>query len=456
MKKWGLRLFIVCFFMMCMIPSVGVLFSPKATAVGNEHLAAKPSLRKADGSLNLNILKEASDYFSDRIALRHEMITANSALTASLFNTLTNEDVLLGSDGWLFYTETLDDYTGINLMSERECWAAARSLYLMREYAKGFNARFLFTIAPNKNSLYPEHMPSRYHASKSVGNAERIFAALTELDVPFVDLFRVLGGEAETLYFKADSHWNNRGAALAGDYMCGAMGFHDEGFYNSDYAMEPTRSGDLYLMAYPSGKFLENDAIFSRPFTFSYKEGFRSPEDLRIYTVNEGKPGNLVMFRDSFGNALHPFMAERFGNAFFSRAVPYDLTAIERENGDTLVIELVERNLERLVSAPPIMPAPARTINVIPENSTGSAQVKAEACDKPDGYIKLSGNLRCGAIDNNSPIYVKLGNKIYEATPAGDGEYPFTLYVPASTELSGGEAIVCIDERFTTLTLEWE
>lgn len=45
--------------------------------------------------------------------------------------------------------------------------------------------------------------------------------------------------------------------------------------------------------------------------------------------------------------------------------------------------------------------------------------------------MRLEGRLT-GAVDENSPVYVKLGERLYEACPvgvAGKGT-PFTLYVP--------------------------
>jgi len=328
----------------------------------------------------------------------------------------------------------------------------------MREYARGLNARFLFTAVPNKNSLYPENMPERYAASETPGNAGRIFAELDKFQVPYADLFTLFGSRYEVMYFETDSHWNNRGAALAGDYMCGAMGFSDEGFFGPSYTMQPMHSGDLYLMAYPSGTHLEKDAVFNRPFTFTYDENFRSPEDLRIYTSNEGKPGNLVMFRDSFGNALHPFMAERFGKAFFSRAVPYDLTALEREGADTLVIELVERNLDTLVKSPPVMPAPLRTVTESPADGMGYAKVSFKDSDRIKGYVEISGNLICDGfmdIDDDSAIYMRFGDACYEATPSGEGDTPFTLYVPSEVDMSGCAMLFYVDGILTTCPVWW-
>ena len=57
------------------------------------------------------------------------------------------------------------------------------------------------------------------------------------------------------------------------------------------------------------------------------------------------------MFRDSFGNALYPFMAEDFREATITRQMPYPLAQVQA--GDTVVVEIVERNLANLLKYPP-------------------------------------------------------------------------------------------------------
>ena len=64
-----------------------------------------------------------------------------------MLGTSIADNVLLGKDGWLYFADTLNDYTGTALWGEREIFSAARNLSLMAEYCEGQGARFLFTIA---------------------------------------------------------------------------------------------------------------------------------------------------------------------------------------------------------------------------------------------------------------------------------------------------------------------
>ena len=100
-------------------------------------------------------LSDAADYFAGRFGLRQELITADAAVRAAVFHESAADDVLLGTDGWLYNADTLGDFTGSSAMTERQLWCAARNLALMQEYAASRGAQLLFVCAPNKNTVYP-------------------------------------------------------------------------------------------------------------------------------------------------------------------------------------------------------------------------------------------------------------------------------------------------------------
>ena len=164
----------------CILP-VAVMPWQTEKAVGNEQLASFPELRKEDGSFNTGILNEFSDYFADHFGLRHEMITLNAQLTGTMLKTLDSSSVLLGKDDWLFYKSTLADYTGAELFTARQSYAAAHVLGLMQEYCEENGMGFCFTIAPNKKfpvwqsdagTIYGSLRTERPTASAADGTAE--------------------------------------------------------------------------------------------------------------------------------------------------------------------------------------------------------------------------------------------------------------------------------------------
>lgn len=214
MKKAKL-IFISIFIVLCLIPSVGMLIFGEAQPAANEVLAGRPSVTTRSGELNLSFLSDVSDYIADRFAFRQELATAWAGVNAKLLGTSVEEQVILGSDGWLYFSDTLPDYMGQG-MSDTELRYLANDLALMQEYIVSQGKHFIFTIAPNKNSIYSEHMPEYIENRHSESNAARVGAYLDAAGVNYLDLLDILGNE-ENLYYKTDTHWNSRGAALAAD-----------------------------------------------------------------------------------------------------------------------------------------------------------------------------------------------------------------------------------------------
>ena len=102
--KW----FTAAFLSLCLIPAAGMLVLPEQQAAGNEHLTPKPSLWNAQTGWNADFLGDLTDYVADHFGFRQELVTANAALQTRLLCTSPAEDVIYGTDGWLFYAKTLD------------------------------------------------------------------------------------------------------------------------------------------------------------------------------------------------------------------------------------------------------------------------------------------------------------------------------------------------------------
>ena len=340
------RIFTAAFVLLCLIPSVGMLCLPPTKAAANEQLAPVPQLQTPDGSWNPAVLEEATDYIADHFALRQEMVTLNAALHTGLLATSPAEKVICGTDGWLYYTETLADYQHKPVLTEEQARETAALLAEMQAYCEARGARFLFTIAPNKNSLYPEHMPGRYLQAEMPNHYAMLRPYLEEYGVHYADLFTFLSAQDETLYLKTDSHWSNRGAALAHDFLMQQLELPHTAFAQAPYTTANTHRGDLYEMLYPAGKALEAQQQYQT--TFSYVREPRTAEDILIETTKADAPnGRLLLCRDSFGNALHPFLAEDFRETVITRQMPYPLEQVQQ--GDTVIIEIVERNLPNLL-----------------------------------------------------------------------------------------------------------
>lgn len=425
LKKW----ICLAFFLICLTPLAVFLLAGPAEAGANERLPAKPRLTAA-GGLNLYVLTDTADYFAGRFGLRQELITANAALCAAVFGESAQEDVLLGTDGWLYYADTLADYCGSAPMTERQLWCAARNLRLMQEYAASRGAQFLFLCAPNKNTVYPEYMPARYARTEEASNLDRLEAALTEQGVAFCDVRQTLSSAQALTYYKTDSHWNGYGSALAHDAILEALG--REGTLTQENFTMRAHSGDLYEMLYPASTRQEEGLALSRARDFRYDEGVHSAEDQKIHTF-AATGGALLMFRDSFGNALHEDLAEDYGEALFSRAMPYDFSLMEKILPDTVIVELVERNLSWLCTRPPLLPAPERESPTAAVREETRAVTLTKEESSWDGLVCYRGTFAGFTPDADASVLAVLDGTCYEACPTDTG---FQLLAPEAEKLT--------------------
>ena len=422
MKKALSLLFAALFLALCLIPSLGLLITGGSGAAANQVLAPKPVLLKSDGSLNTAWLEDLSRYVNDRFSLRQEAVTLWARLNAGLLHSSVTDQVILGKDGWLYFSATVPDYTRTAPMSERELWCAARRLWLLQEYAEAQGGQFLFTVAPNKNQLYPEGMPTLAVADGPT-NTEALYRKLDEMGIAHLDLHAIFrAADPERLYFNTDSHWNSRGAALAADAILHALG--RESAYFSGPFTSGTHKGDLYEMLYPTGTETEPDPVYAPGFGFEASSA--NPDSISISTKSDAGEGTLLMYRDSFGRSLYPYLAEAYGEAFFSRKNDYDPTALQP--GGALVIELVERNLRYLLDYTPTLPAPSRDAALARDAQPRDGQMHfVLAKGGPEGYTVLHGDLGGYAPDKDSPIYLDTVLGLYEALPGAEG---FSLCLP--------------------------
>lgn len=263
---------------------------------------------------------------------------------------------------------------------------------MMQETLNEKGVQFLFTVAPNKNSLYGENMP--YYDSLKVSS-----------DKNLVNLQKYL-------------------------------------------RQEQVSYGDLYEMLYPLAMTPEEEVYYDRQTTFAYVGEVVSNFDPKITTVNPVKEGSLVMFRDSFGNALLPFMADAYSSAYFSRGVPYQMSEVDEKNADTVIVERAERFLPEMAQSPPIMEGPECQVNVT-EEDTVPAGAGAVQCEIQGNLEKITGCIEEKYLDIDSRIYIRLNHdKIYEAFPMDvsteDGKTDssgFCLYLDRSLLAADGNQI---------------
>lgn len=336
MKK---RLFIGIFILLCLLPSLGMLFFGPSPLLANESAVRTPGW-------NATLLTDLTDYMGSRFALRPYLVSARSFLYEKLLGSSAEEQVVLGKGGELFYSSTVEDYCGIGL-SDMQLREIAERLYEIQTTVENRGGQFLFAVAPNKNALIPEAMPARFPENHGNSNYSRLLPLLEEVGVHTVDLHTLFTGQPE-LYYRTDSHWTAEGAARAADALLLALG-RDSHCADGPFETDGRHVGDLYQMLYPVGKGREAELVYMPGFTYTTASDPRGGNAITIRTASESGNGSLYCRRDSFGIALYPYLAEAFQTAEFSRSDDYSPAAFRDLDADVVILEIVERNLPRLL-----------------------------------------------------------------------------------------------------------
>lgn len=405
MKLNGHSLFPALSLSLCSVLTLGFLIAGPASPGANEILSSAPE------AFSDTFLSQCSAYYSDHFFGRQQLIAGYARLHAALLSSSIREDVVLGKDGWLFYASTLSDYAGENRLNLSR---AAHNLKLMAEYCQKKGVQFLFLGVPNKNTLYPEQMPNRYTGSRH----HDLHRMNQILDVPHLELEAL-----HPPYFAHDSHWNSQGAAIAADAINLALGRSSE-YHLDAFSESGPHQGDLYDMLYPGSQDSETDPVYGGSLSYSFGENSgKKPDSITIRT-NSNADGSLLMYRDSFGNSLYPYLADSFGTATFSRSTAYDLSNLE--GVDAVVIELVERNLGYLTRYAPVMPAVKESL---PKNSS---IIPCEFTTRPSsipGYTLYQGTAKDGK------IYLCTDEGAYSCFLLDEGG--FAAHIPMNLNVTG-------------------
>ena len=344
------------FFLSCAFFSLGMLIPGAAeTADGGD----MPRLVTEEG-ISPTWRDDFENWFSKHFAYRDRLVTAFSHLRESVFRT-GNDQVIVGKNGFLFFSETLDCYTGANPMTEEELEDAAEAVANLSAYAAERGVPFLFVCAPNKNTVYGEYMPSsipKREEETDVSDLTRLLNLLDGRGVKTLDLRPVLEAEKNAgdrlLYHKRDTHWNGEGARIAAKAILEAVGWEVPDWTNRPLtAVTKTFEGDLDSLLYPGEERYSEDFVLALEDGFIYKGNYRTPMDMRVETENRmmAGHGSVLMFRDSFGNALIPQIGNAAEHVLFNRANPYRIDMIDGGGYDLVILEIAERNLRDLIGS---------------------------------------------------------------------------------------------------------
>jgi hypothetical protein len=206
-------------------------------------------------------------------------------------------------------------------------------------HSKGID--FYILIGPNKSSIYPEYLPdiivpieTRY--------INPLFNKIKDNNIKIFDPTQLLINNKNIglLYYKTDTHWNNRGAYIAFNEFNQWAGFPKlPNYYFQEFI---GNYGDLVAI----GGF--NDSAFSKEIGFNIvPDILQEVNEVDNIYYNQQSITSLTawIFGDSFANALKPYILKTFRQAQFFGHHEFESTVQNKQEFPDIVLWIiVERN----------------------------------------------------------------------------------------------------------------
>jgi len=272
--------------------------------------------------------------------------------------------VLLGKRGWLFVAggRPLESYRRTRPFTEDELAAWTGVFEARRAWLAARGIAYLLVVPPDKHNVYPEHMPAAIQPLRAVSHLDQLLAHLAAPSaVAVVDVRPALRAAKalHPVYPRTDTHWNAFGAWAAYEAMAARLGLAPWPLADFGVTRVDHDGGDL-ADALGLADLLREERVRLTPRrrraarVVEQHPPSAAPDAVwRVTRHARADLPRLVMFHDSFGFALAPFLAEHFAEARFHLYRQFDPALVEVHRPDVVVDEMVER---WLVSRPPENP----------------------------------------------------------------------------------------------------
>ncbi len=273
-----------------------------------------------------------------------------------IFNNATKK-VFYGRGDWLFYgaENSLDYYQGTNLMDDEELAKETASLVRLKELCDQRGIELKIFIAPNKERVYSEQMPTVPVVSEQrrVDKWVQYIKENTDVEVVF-PIQEILNAKIDAqLYYKYDTHWNEAGAFIGTKALYSSLGIQTSEWGDLLKSEYSRATGDLLNM----GDIDKTQYTKDKGYNVTYKSYIKATSyaglplegqegtQTRFYQSNSTNDKKLFMVGDSFRSSMLPYMQKDFSFITATGRLYLEQTDVVDAllSADVLVVEAVER-----------------------------------------------------------------------------------------------------------------
>lgn len=298
-------------------------------------------------------------YVSNEFPVRLEATRLNNWVRMDTLNQKVFSQVLVGKEGWLFYTSerNIADFQRTNLLNAQEIDQIQKTFNRWGEFSKEQGIPFVVLIAPNKETIYPEFLPDFVQPLESPSRLDQILGSIEIPDnIQVVDPRSKLwqAKQAGLVYFKTDTHWNITGECVAYSMLVTTI-------KNNLPNINPLKCEDVQrtteIFSGDLSKLLTMRGLINEENTFG-RILFQRAKFTNVVTdrwivseISDSTLPRIMAFRDSFLTDMMPLISENFSRVDYFWTYQIDYERIIREQPDLVIFEFVERNAQLALSS---------------------------------------------------------------------------------------------------------
>lgn len=262
--------------------------------------------------------------------------------------------VLIGKDDWLFLqndtNRIVEQNNGTLVLAPNGVKRWVRLLESRFSMLKARGIGYHFLVAPNKESVYPEHLPKDYTfvETRPVHQIdEGLMHSFVKIHYP-LDLLKLYKDKYQ-LYPKVNTHWNEIGAYIAYRYLANVI--------SKEYPIRIIDWGDITFEDFETCEDLGSKlnpqqfssftrGVIKEPSAqFIYDNGVINTGRIRISLNKNTHLPTAAVFHDSFSEGMQSYLAESFSQVHFYHTTCVDYDEVDRIKPDIVISEVVERFL---------------------------------------------------------------------------------------------------------------
>ncbi len=368
-------LLVISFSAIILLPGLKMVFSERVDLSFTEKriLSKFPQAPQSLAQLQ-SFFNKVSIYLDDHFGFRDFFIYRYQREVRKRFGITGSQTIVYqGTDSWLYLSDSkiLSDYAGKYPLSRSDMQIWKEKYQQKKRWLAQRDIEYLLIAAPNKQSVYPEYLMQQWQQNHRPGRLAQLrhaFPEITKRELLNLDESLQKVKNSGQLFYKSDTHWTPYGAYQAYLFIAAKTEalFPDE-IFRRDFSFttpqaqvcapnEKQRCGDLAEMLLDFApiteqlKILKPYRAYATPvpptYTFS-----NLPKEIKEYPTLvrrcSGKKLKALIFRDSFFNAIEPFLSENFNEAVYIWK-PYDQKNVEEIlnyfRPDIVIEERVERD----------------------------------------------------------------------------------------------------------------